>query len=640
MTKAPSTNPTATPRPPLLRWLAALLAGLVIASGSVLAAQTAGALTPPGKPKAEVVGATAVKLTWTAVSGAPGYRVQYSTSSSFSSPKYLPASGSTTYLTKPSAVVTELTVNTTYYFRVAIADATNSATLSSYSSYVSAKPVYSYAAPTGMVVDNVSGTSIELVWIHVSGAPGYRVRAYSSGNPTVYTSSLTNNATVRGLKKGTLYYIKVYVEQPPTDDLPALQMGPYGSEIQVKTSSYDLAAPDEVAVTGQTSSSVQVSWKAPEGMKTGYQYQAQYALDSGMTSSMVWSSKVTDTKITLSGLKQNTNYYVRVRVVDSTGAQKSDRSDYIMAKTRVPAGFISGTVNGPPPGDVVASAYGVSGEVVQQVDVGSDRKYTLRVRPGTYKVQITYVGTGKYTSFWAKSGSGGGRISGEASSLTVSLNKTTTAPTVTLVEGAVVKGVIRYPLGTNPDPIAAVDVTALSGMTSAREVMASSLSASDGTYTLRGLADGQYWLRMVYSSDGFQARSIWVNIQDAKIIGVRVSTSATPTVVTTSNPITAVNTTLPLADFRTKYKAYIYGTKSVGVTLTSRATPWLAGSYPTTRASMSYQWKRNDVAIPGATGATYKLTSSDKGKYISLTVTARRYGYITGTATSTAYKVS
>ena len=593
----------------------------------------------PGKPTAEVVGATAVKLTWPAVTDAPGYRVQYSTSSSFSSPTYLPVSGSTEYITEPEAIVTGLTVNTTYYFRVAVADATNSATLTAYSSSVSAKPVYTYAAPTGLVVDNVSGTSIELVWIHVSGAPGYRVRAYSKENPTLYTSSVTNNATITGLKKGTLYYIKVYVEQPPTDGLPALQMGPYGSEIQVTTSTYDLAAPSEVAVTGQTSSSVEVSWTPPEGMQTGYRYQVQYALNSAMTSSMVWAPAVDGTSATLTGLKENTNYYVRVRVVDAGGAQKSDRSDYIIAKTRIPTGVISGTVNGPPPEDVVAAAYTTGGELVQQVNVGSDRKYKLTLRPGSYRVQLNYIGTGNYTSLWAKNGSGGGRISSEGDVVAVSLNQTATAPTVTLGAGAVIKGTILYPLGTDPDPIAAVDVTALSAMTSAREVMALTQTGSDGKYELRGLSDGEYWLRMIYSSDGFLARSIWVKIENKLVTGVRVSTSSTPTLVSTSNPITAVNTTLDLADFRTKYKAYVYGTKKVGVTLTSRATAWLAGSYPTTRATMSYQWKRNGVAISGATGATYKLTSSDKGKYISLTVTARRYGYKTGTATSSSYKV-
>ncbi len=625
---------------PTRRWLAGLVATIVALSGAVVAAQTAGALTPPSQPTAQVVGATAVKLTWPAVSGAPAYRVQYSTSSSFSSPLYLPASGSSEYITTPSAVVTGLTVNTTYYFRVAVADATNTATLTAYSSSASAKPVYTYAAPTGLVVDNVSGTSVELVWINVSGAPGYRIQASSSGNPTVYSSTLTNNATVTGLKKGTTYAIKLYVEQPPTDGLPALQMGPYGSSISTTTSTYDLAAPSDVEVTGQTSSSVEVSWTAPDGMQPGYQYQLQYALDSAMTSSMKWATPVTSTSATLSGLAENTNYYVRVRVVDSGGTQKSDRSDYIIAKTRIPTGFIAGKVSGPPTEDVVASAYNTSGELVQQVDVDNDGTYQLTLRPGSYRVQLTYTGTGNFTSLWANNSSDGGRISSEGDVFAVTLNKTTSAPTVKLTAGAVVSGKVLYPLGSNPDPIEAVDVTALSAMTSAREVMALTATDANGEYELRGLADGEYWLRMIYSSDGFVARSIWIKVEERKIVGVRVSTSATPTMVTTANPILAINTTLDLADFRTKYKAYVYGTKKVGVTLTSRATAWLAGSYPTTRATMTYQWKRSGVAISGATGDTYKLTSADKGKSISLTVTAKRYGYITGTATSTAYTVA
>ena len=95
--------------------------------------------------------------------------------------------------------------------------------------------------------------------------------------------------------------------------------------------------------------------------------------------------------------------------------------------------------------------------------------------------------------------------------------------------------------------------------------------------------------------------------------------------------------TLP---FRKRYGASLKGTSRVGKTMSVNATPWLAGTYPTTTATMGYQWKRNGTAISGATKSTYKLTSADKGKTITITATAKRYGYNTGSATSNGAHIS
>ena len=73
----------------------------------------------------------------------------------------------------------------------------------------------------------------------------------------------------------------------------------------------------------------------------------------------------------------------------------------------------------------------------------------------------------------------------------------------------------------------------------------------------------------------------------------------------------------------------ISGTPTVGRTLTSRTGTWGPGTVTTTR-----QWYRSGSVIAGATGWTYKLTSADRGKRISLKVTGKKSGYTTHTATS------
>lgn len=587
-------------------WFSALLIAVVLVVTSVVPAVAAPAI--PAKPTVTSVGSNAIQVKWTAISGAAKYTVRYSTTSTFSSYKDREA-------TETSTVVEGLTTGTTYYVKLAAVDA--GGTPSSFSPFGSAKPAHLFAAPTALLAENVGGTTIELTWPNVPYSPGYRVGVYASGKPAVYFSTITERVTLTGLKKGTLYNISAYVEQPPMNGLPALIMSPRSTEVQVTTSTYDLAAPSDLVLVGQTSSSVKLTWTAPDGMQPDWQYQLKYALNVATTSAVAWSGKMSGTSTTLSGLTADTAYYVRVRVIDSAGVQRSDLSDSITAKTIVPTGLLIGTIRGAPAGDVVAAAYDSAGDLAQQVDLNKGGGYSFVLRPGSYRVQAIHIGTGNFTSEWASATGSGALVPSAAQPLSVTLNGTTSAPEVTLSTGGIAKGRVVDPSG---GPVPDVDVTALSAVTSEREVMAQAMTDASGNYTLKGLPTGDYWLRMNYSTDGFLTRSVFVSVREGQTL--------------------TTNATMDLASFRKSYGAYIQGTKTVGKTLTTTATAWLAGSYPTTRATMTVQWKRNGVPISGATNWTYKLTSSDKGKKISVTATAARYGYRTGSSTSTSYSVS
>jgi hypothetical protein len=81
-------------------------------------------------------------------------------------------------------------------------------------------------------------------------------------------------------------------------------------------------------------------------------------------------------------------------------------------------------------------------------------------------------------------------------------------------------------------------------------------------------------------------------------------------------------------------KPKIVGTALVGRTLTASKGTWS----PVAAYTYTYTWKRGTVAISHA--ASYKVGALDKGKYLTLMVTAARTGYLTGTATSAAVKAS
>jgi hypothetical protein len=53
----------------------------------------------------------------------------------------------------------------------------------------------------------------------------------------------------------------------------------------------------------------------------------------------------------------------------------------------------------------------------------------------------------------------------------------------------------------------------------------------------------------------------------------------------------------------------------------------------------TYQWKRGTAVIKGATRSTYKLAKADKGKKVTVVVTAHKVGYRVLAAPSRAITV-
>jgi alpha-tubulin suppressor-like RCC1 family protein len=74
----------------------------------------------------------------------------------------------------------------------------------------------------------------------------------------------------------------------------------------------------------------------------------------------------------------------------------------------------------------------------------------------------------------------------------------------------------------------------------------------------------------------------------------------------------------------------ITGTRKVGYTLTAHV-----GAFSVRPTQYAYQWLRNGSSITHATRSTYKLTTSDRGKHLSVKVTGLRSGgFASGSATS------
>ncbi|WP_091187240.1 fibronectin type III domain-containing protein [Microlunatus flavus] len=592
--------------------LGALVAIALVGAG--LTTSTADADVTKPKVSTEKGSATALKVDWTDVKGAAGYRVQYSTSKSFGSgTTTLPAKGQPE-IKSSDTTIDGLSTGKQYFVRVA--DVSDAGKVGTYSAATAATPTYAFEAPGDLFRSKVDRDSMTVSWKAVSGAPGYTVRVYSKGNPTKYFTTTSSSVGLTGLKKGTTYYIRAYVVQPAAGSEPEKRLSDDSLEVVQSTTTYKLATPDGFKETSQGPTTVGLSWTGVSGAPDGSGYKVSYALNGGQTDHQKTSKVFTGTSGKLTGLANDTTYYATIYLVDSDGKRLTASSDFIVAKSVVPRGSISGKVDGVTGSDLTAAAYTTSGNVAQAVTVGSDNRYTLDVRPGNYKVQLMYTGGGPYASVWARSGSDGAWTYGTASTIQVETGKNTGAPDVEIHKGHEVAGTT---VDRSGKPVPNVDLTAITNRGDEREVISLTRSDSqDGAFALEGLNTGDYWIRAIYSGDGFKTESVSLKVD--KDLGVKV--------------------VLDTAPFRKSYLAYINGSGRVGKTLSVHATPWLAGSYPTTRASLSYQWKRNGKAIKGATKTKYKLGKADKGKKITITVTAKRYGYTTGSTTSKAKKVS
>ena len=478
----------------MLRTAAALLVATALTVISLVSAPL-GASAADKYALSSKIRYTAVSLSWKAQAGASVYQVQYGTSSTFKSASIVDASGTT-------KIINRLSTGRTYYFRVRVKGT------SSWSSKVSRVPSHPKFYDTGYKVekaikistDNVSGSAIDFTWTTPSAQYAcFRFSVSptpSGGQPAIQCTTVF---TLKGLKKGTKYTVKLYTALPAaTSDgvkWPDIDITGASSSLSKTTSNFTLAAPDDLRLTSQGAYGATIKWNAPSSPAPAAtdRYRIQLAANTAMTKSASWfANTTTTTSFTLTGLSSNKVRYVRVIMVDAAGKQKSDKSNYLLVKTLIPRGTITGTISGAPAGDVVAVAYDSSGELAAQDDLDGDGNYKLSVRPGTYTVRATYIGGGDYYSSWVGKSSPA-LVSGAATPLVVKYGKATAAGSTKLGHGAKISGTVVDSTGAK---VSGAVVSLLIGASGGNEVLGSVLSS--GTYSINGVPKGSFRIRVKF----------------------------------------------------------------------------------------------------------------------------------------------
>ncbi len=339
--------------------------------------------TPMTAAPGQVTGVSATQgvgsldVSWTAVTGATGYKVQWkSGSQNYDATNRQAVVGAVTSHTIPS-----LTAGTQYTVRV-IATLSN-ANDGTPSAEVTGTP--KAAAPaqvTGVSVSAGVGT-LDVSWTAVTGATGYKVQ-WKSGSQD-YDSSrqsavgAVTNHTIPSLAAGTQYTVRVIATKNNADD---------GTPSAEATGTPKAAAPAQV--TGVTATpgvgTLAVSWTAVTGA-TGYKVQWKSGSQNYDSSRQTTVGAVT--KHTISSLTAGTQYTVQV-IATKTNADDGQASSEV---TGIPKAAAPGQVTG------VSATPGVGSLAVSWTAVSGATGYKVQWKSGSQNYdpanrQATVTGTG------------------------------------------------------------------------------------------------------------------------------------------------------------------------------------------------------------------------------------------------------
>ena len=210
------------------------------------------------------VSASQVRLSWSAVPGATGYRIWRSETSATSGYGWVVTVGNTT-----SVVSSIPSSSKTYYYRVAAIVANMVGPMSSPKSYRATLP-----APTLNPITRVSANSLRLSWSAVPGATGYRIwrseTSASSGYGWIVTIGNVTS-TVTSVPSSKTYYYKV----------AAISGSTVGTPSAPRAGTTAMGKPVMNPVANVSGGAFKVSWKGVTGATSYVLYRSETSPSSG-----------------------------------------------------------------------------------------------------------------------------------------------------------------------------------------------------------------------------------------------------------------------------------------------------------------------------------------------------------------------
>ncbi len=271
--------------------------------------------TTPPAPTANAatsVSSTSFTANWSSSAGATGYRLDVSTSSGFVS--YVSGYQNLDVGNVLSRGVTNLSANTTYYYRLRAYNTSGTSGNSGSITVITAPP-----APTANAATSVTSSNFTANWSTATGATGYRLDVSTNSGFGSYVSGYQNldvgnvlTRAVAGLSASTTYFYRVRAYHTGGTS------GNSGN-ITVTTTAGPPPVPTATDATGETTSAFTANWNTSTGA-TGYRLDV--STNSGF-SSYVTGYQNLDVGNVLSrnvtGLAVGTTHYYRVRAYSGGG---------------------------------------------------------------------------------------------------------------------------------------------------------------------------------------------------------------------------------------------------------------------------------------------------------------------------------
>ena len=257
-------------------------------------------VSAPQNLTATATSSSTVLLSWSASTGATGYRVYEYVNGQAVQVATLGA-GTT------STSVGGLTPGSTAYFFVSAYNSTSSGSTSWVGVSIPNAVTTVVSAPTSLTATATSSTTAQLSWAAASNATGYRVYEYVNGQAVqvAAVAAGTTTATISGLTPGPTDYFYVTA-------FNATSTASTGWISVVVSNAATLTAPNVTAVATSSTTGT-LSWTASAGA-TGY----EIVYWNGRQSVLLGTAGASTTSVTVSGMNPGSTYYFAVIAYNST----------------------------------------------------------------------------------------------------------------------------------------------------------------------------------------------------------------------------------------------------------------------------------------------------------------------------------
>lgn len=268
----------------------------------------------PGSLVSSSITNNSASVSWSAVSGAVGYTLEYKLNSSST---WTAVSG---VLTTTSYTLTNLVASSSYNWQVKTNCASNASSFSSANFTTSAPPVCN--APTGLSASSITSSSANISWSAVSGAVSYSIEYKSSLSATwVAVPGLvsTTSITLNGLSASATYDWRVRTNC-------ASGTSGYGTSRFTTSPSVALTcnSPGSLNTTGITLTTAILNWGTVSGASN---YSVEYKKSTASTWTAI-PGTMSSASYTLTGLTPGTLYNWQVKTNCSSGSSSMTQSTF------------------------------------------------------------------------------------------------------------------------------------------------------------------------------------------------------------------------------------------------------------------------------------------------------------------------